>query len=92
MAVNTITGNQAFLGLGSSGGAAGGASAGNGGVLRGFPGTAEPGTPGVAGVNGVGIGGGLDLFPNGIVRIDTTNVTGNFASTGDNDTSGTFSV
>jgi hypothetical protein len=40
----------------------------------------------------VGIGGGVDLFPGGTVTIDNTNITGNNATTSDNDVSGTFSV
>ncbi len=55
-------------------------------------GQAHPGAAGVAGVAGVGIGGGLDLLPGGTVTIDNTNITGNTASTSDNDVSGTFSV
>jgi hypothetical protein len=44
-----------------------------------------PGTPGTA---GTGVGGGLDLLPGGTATIDNTTVTGNHASTSDNDVHG----
>jgi hypothetical protein len=40
----------------------------------------------------VGIGGGLDLVSGGKVTIDDTTISGNNATTSDNDVSGTFSV
>ena len=38
----------------------------------------------------LGLGGGLDLFDRRQRNPDNSNVTGNHASTGDNDVSGTF--
>ena len=66
--------------------------AGAGGTPNGIPGSAFPGSPGAAGVSGVGVGGGLDLIPGGTVVIDDTTITGNLASTSNNDVSGTFST
>ena len=72
--------------------ARGEARAGAGGAPGGFPGSAFPGTAGTAGVSGVGVGGGLDLLLGGTVVIDDTTITGNQASTNDNDVSGTFTT
>ena len=91
-ATDTITGNQANRGLGGAGWLGGGAQAGLGGTPGGFPGTAILGTAGTTGPSGVGIGGGLDLLPGGTVVIDDTTITGNQASTNDNDVSGTFAT
>ena len=66
--------------------------AGAGGTPSGTAGSAFPGSPGTAGVSGVGVGGGLDLIPGGTAVIDDTTVTGNHASTNDNDVSGTFTT
>ncbi len=55
-------------------------------------GQAHPGSPGTAGLSGVGVGGGLDLLPGGHATVRNTNVTGNHASTTDNDTSGTITA
>ena len=52
----------------------------------------SPAAAGALGVSGVGVGGGLDLLPGGIVVIDDTTITGNQASTADNDVSGTFTT
>ena len=75
-----------------AGGPAGGAAAGAGGFPGGTAGSVFPGSPGAAGVSGVGVGGGLDLIPGGTVVIDDTAINGNPASTHDNDVSGTFST
>ena len=89
-ATDTISANQANQGSGGRGGAAGGAIGGQGQTPGGPAGQAFPGIAGVAGVEGVGLGGGLDFFPGGDVTIDNTNITGNNASTADNDVSGNF--
>ena len=91
-ATDTVTGNQANRGPGGAGGLAGGVVAGDGGTPHGTAGAAFPGSPGAAGVAGVGVGGGLDLLPGGTVVIDNTTITGNTASTTDNDVSGTFTT
>jgi hypothetical protein len=85
-----VTGNQAIAGTVGTGALAGNAIAGLGGVPGGFAGTAFPGTNGSAGASGVGIGGGLDLLPGGTAAIADTTITGNTASTNDNDVAGTF--
>jgi hypothetical protein len=41
---------------------------------------------------GTGVGGGLDLTTGGTVVIDNTTISGNSATTTDNDVHGTFSV
>ena len=43
------------------------------------------GTPGIDGAPGVGIGGGLGRVPSSNTTIANTNITGNSASTSDND-------
>src|SRR5262249_8057856 len=91
-ATDTITGNQANRGFGGSGGPAGGVSAGAGGSPGGSAGAAFPGSNGAAGVAGVGIGGGLDLVTRGTAPDRDTTITGNTASTTDNDVSGTFTI
>ncbi len=91
-ATDTITGNQAIRGMGGQGGAGGAAFGGLGGAPGGRAGQAFTGAPGAAAVAGVGAGGGLDLFPGGIVIIDNADITSNNASTPDNDVSGTFST
>src|SRR4051794_19719752 len=65
---------------------------GRAGPRGGSRGSPAPAPAGTAGVPGVGIGGGLDLLPGGTVVIDDTTVTGNQASTNDNDVSGTFTT
>ena len=90
-ATDTISANQADRGSAGAGGTAGGAIGGQGQAPGGPAGQAFPGIAGVAGVEGVGVGGGLDFFPGGDATIDNTNITGNNASTADNDVSGTFS-
>jgi hypothetical protein len=51
---------------------------------------AASGSAGTAGTLGRGIGGGLNLDPNGSATIRDTVITGNHASTSSNDVSGTF--
>ena len=86
-ATNTITDNQANSGLGGAGGQGGDDVAGLGGRPNGLFGTAVPGTAGANGVSGIGIGGGLVYLTGGIAMIANTNITGNRASTADNDVS-----
>ena len=91
-ATDTITGNQANRGLGGavgSGEARKPAREEHRAASQALPSLATAGT---AGVSGVGVGGGLDLLPGGTVVIDDTTITGNQASTSDNDVSGTFST
>ena len=90
-ATNTITGNQATAGPAGAGGAGGSAFAGAGGSMA-ARGGVIPGKAGKAGTAGMGIGGGLDLIAGGHATIDNTTVTGNHASTSDNDVAGTFST
>ena len=52
----------------------------------------SPAARDAAGVAGVGVGGGLDLSTGGTAVIDNTTITGNTASTSDNDVSGTFTI
>jgi hypothetical protein len=94
-ATDTITANQANRGLGNGGGAGGGASAGHGGDGDGDPGDADgspgmafPGMAGAVGVSGRGIGGGVAQAAGVNVSIGHTNITGNTASTRDNDLAG----
>ncbi len=80
-ATDFITGNIAASASGGQAGAGGGATAaGNG--------TATPGQPGATGLFGVGIGGGVATF--GTAKADNTTITGNHASTNDNDVDGTI--
>ena len=89
-AVDSITSNLSNSGQNGLGGSAGSASGGLG-ASGGRSGTAAAGQPGATNVMpGLGLGGGLDLFIGGNVTLSNTNVTGNHASTGDNDVSGTF--
>ena len=55
-------------------------------------GLAFPAGPGGTGSSGVGIGGGLDLVIGGTAVIDNTTVTGNHATTTDDNVHGTFST
>jgi hypothetical protein len=86
-AANTITANQATLGLGGSAGMVGAGQAGQGGAPNGAPGSAVPGTPGLDGRSGAGLGGGLFRSTGDNATIANTNITGNHASTADNDES-----
>ena len=86
-ATDTITANLAILGFAGPGGFAGGATPGQGGPNS-SAGTATAGTPGPQGSPGVGLGGGLDRLSAADVFITNTSITGNKASTADDDTSG----
>ena len=79
--------------LAASGGLAGAggiATAGSGGSPEWSRGAATHGNPGTTDLFSVGIGGGLTTF--GTAVIDNTTITGNHASTNDNDVDGTFST
>ena len=89
-ATNLITANQASAGLGGAGAAAGIPVAGSGGIPGGVPGQTFPASSGTAGQPGTGIGGGLNLIAGGTVVIDDTMVTGNHATTNNDDVFGTF--
>ena len=64
--------------------------AGAGGSPNGAAGLTHPGNAGATALSGTGIGGGLDLLTGGTVVIDNTTITGNTATTSDNDVFGTF--
>jgi hypothetical protein len=86
-------GNGGAAGTGSGGGLFNAGTASLTGVTVNFTNNqANGGFGGAAGVPGVGVGGGLDLILGGTVVIDDTTVTGNCASTNDNDMSGTFTT
>jgi hypothetical protein len=89
-ATSLFTANQAIRGAGGAGGAAGTATAGPGGSPGGTPGYTFPGTPGAQGSPGTGSGGGLFLDPAGTATIKDTTITGNQASTSNNDVAGAF--
>jgi hypothetical protein len=63
------------------------AQAGLGGSPGGLGGSVTPGAPGADGTVEGGFGGGLLLFAHGAVAIDNTTITGNHATTRDNDVS-----
>ena len=50
----------------------------------------QAGNAGATALPGTGIGGGLYLFIGGTVSIDNTTITGNTATTSDNNVFGTF--
>ena len=79
-------------GSGVRGGNLGAAQAGIGGSPSGAAGTSFPGKFGTAGTTGTGVGGGLDLITGGTAVIDNTSITGNSATTTDDNVHGTFSV
>ncbi len=83
-----VRGNTAIRGVGGSGGTKGGASAGSGGTPNGSSGTAFLGAAGAVGRAGVGLGGGLARPTSASVTLADTSITGNIASTEDNDVSG----
>jgi len=87
-ATDLITTNQALAGSGGQGGAGGSATAGGGISPFGIHGVATPGQPGATDLFSVGVGGGIANF--GTVHIDNTIITGNHASTNDNDVDGTI--
>ncbi len=91
-ATDVITANSASSAPVGGGSNLGIAQAGTGGSPSGTAGTAFPGHFGTAGNSGTGMGGGLDLITGGTAVIDNTTITGNSATTTDNDVHGTFSV
>ena len=91
-ATNLITANQAFGGLGARGNDAGVPQAGAGGTPNGAAGLTHRGNDGAIALSGTGIGGGLYLFAGGTVVLDNTTITGNTATTSDNDVFGTFTT
>jgi hypothetical protein len=91
-ATDVITGNSAAAGIGGAGGSFGVAQAGTGGSPSGAAGASFLGHSGTAGTSGTGVGGGLDLITGGTVVIDNKTVSGNGATTTDNDVHDTFSV
>ncbi len=82
-ATDIITGNKANAGGAGSPGAGGLAQVASGA-------TATNGTAGTAASAGVGVGGGIVIV--GTATIDNTTITGNTATTNDNDVDGTFST
>jgi hypothetical protein len=85
-ATDTITANQAARGSGAPGGSGGNASAGAAGEIGGTAASAVfPGASGADGTPGNGVGGGLFRYRSNKVTIEDTNITGNSASTADND-------
>ena len=86
-ATDAVTANLAVLGPAGMGGSAGSATAGQGGPNA-STGTASAGTAGAAGLRGDGFGGGLYRRDPATVSITNTTISGNNASTADNDLSG----
>ena len=82
---------QPGLRSGSAGtpGSAGTATVGFGGTPRGASGHLTGGTSGTVDPLSVGVGGGIAII--GAATIDNTTITGNHASTNDNDVLGAFS-
>ena len=90
-ATSLVTTNQANLGQAGAGGARGNINVvATGGSPGGTAGQTVLGNPGTAGLIGTGLGGGLDLEAGGTATIDNTTITGNTASTNDNNVDGTF--
>ncbi len=87
-ATDVITGNLALSASGGLAGAGGAATAGLGRPLNGVNGTATAGQPGATDLLSVGVGGGVATF--GTANADNTSITGNHASTNDNDVDGTI--
>ena len=91
--MNLITANQANAGGREERGPAGASESPVPAVVRAeHAGPAFPGTPGASGLSGTGIGGGLNLLAGGTVVIDDTNITGNHATTSNDDVFGTFTT
>jgi hypothetical protein len=84
-ATNLITANQANRGLGGAGGKGGIGVGGPGGQPNGGIGLSVNGTTGADGAPGTGSGGGLVQSPTKAVVIMNTTITGNTASTENND-------
>jgi hypothetical protein len=89
-ASSLFTANQALGGRGGSFGAVGNGNGGSGGTPGGTPGTGVIKLSIVPSTAGKGIGGGLNLDAAGSATIKDTSVTGNQASTSNNDVAGTF--
>ena len=87
-ATDLITLNQALLAAGGAFGTGGSATAGQGGSPGGAAGTAKPGATGQAHPLSIGAGGGI--FTVATATVDFTMITGNFASSLDNDVDGTI--
>ncbi len=84
---DTITTNNALSASGGLAGAGGGATAGTG-QIPGDDGTATAGQSGATDLFSVGIGGGVATF--GTFHADNTTITGNHASTNDDNVDGTI--
>jgi hypothetical protein len=88
-AKDLIIANQANRGLGGEAGPGGSAVGGNGGSPNGAPGNGvQAGAPGASGDPGSGVAGGLGVFPSKNITIASTTITGNSASSGDDNTGG----
>ena len=88
-ATDVITTNQALAATGGQAGAGGSATGGLGQPslgVNGVNGVATPGQPGVTDLFSAGVGGGIATF--GTAIVDNTTITGNQASTNDNDVDG----
>jgi hypothetical protein len=84
-----VAGNSASAGQARLGGDRGSATGGAGGAPNGTPGMAFFSFPtGKNGTPGIGAGGGLGPFPAPNVTIANTKITGNHASTFNNDVDG----
>ncbi len=85
-AIDVITTNNALAGSGGQAGAGGGATAGGGNSPFGVNGAANAGQPGATDLFSAGVGGGVGTF--GTADFDNTTITGNHASTNDNNVDG----
>ncbi len=89
-ATDLVTANHALGGFAGAAGPAGQPHVGIGRAPGGADGTEFLGKAGSPGSGGTGAGGGLYLSSGGTATIDNANITGNQASTSDNDVFGTF--
>ncbi len=87
-ATDLITGNKALASVGGAAGFGASATAGSGGTVGGSIGTATNGTNGASHPLSIGAGGGI--FTVATATIDNTSITGNTASSLDNDVDGTI--
>ena len=87
-ATDLITGNKALASTGGAAGTGASATAGTGGTVGGANGTATNGTNGAPHPLSIGAGGGI--FTVATATIDNTSITGNTASSLDNDVDGTI--
>ena len=87
-ATDLITGNKALAGIGGAPGTGASATAGTGGTVGGADGTATHGANGAPHPLSIGAGGGI--FTVATATIDNTSITGNTASSLDNDVDGTI--